>query len=176
MEQGAELSATEKFEETSGPSATTPDTDPFPGLETQSEEERPNDLQEIKSSVLIDDDLSVSIIGERVLDKSRKQADQSRKSSRRNNRVVPTDCGNFSFCYFVLKLKPRLDSATKIIFPIIFRKKNNLCELAASRRDNFTDPHKIVLTFGATLFFFREMSRLNEAMLVPRATPLRPRD
>ncbi|CAH3030885.1 unnamed protein product [Porites evermanni] len=92
FEQGTELSAAEKFEETSGPSATTPDTDPFPGLETQTEEERPNDLQEIKSSVLIDDGLSVSIIGERVLNKSRKQADQSRKSSHRNNRVVPTDC------------------------------------------------------------------------------------
>lgn len=147
FEQGTELSAAENFEETAGPSASTLDSDPFPGLETQSEEERPNDLQEIKSSVLIDDDLSVSIIGERVLDKSRKQADKSRKSSRRNNRVVPTDCGNFSFCYFVLKLKPRLDPATKIIFPIIFRKKNNFCELSASRRDNLTDPHKIVLRF-----------------------------
>ena len=101
FEQGTELSAAEKFEETSGQSATTPDTDPFPGLEAQTKEERPNDLQEIKSSVLIDDDLSVSIIGERVLDKSRKQVDQSRKSSRRNNRVVPTDCGNFSFCLTV---------------------------------------------------------------------------
>ena len=103
FEQGTELTAAEKFEETSGPSATALDTDPFPGLETQTEEERPNDLQEIKSAVLIDDDLSVSIIGERVLDKSGNlKPIKAEKSSRRNNRVLPTECGNLSFCYIVL--------------------------------------------------------------------------
>ena len=114
----SELTAAEDSKQSAGSSPS--DTELSLGDETLTVTTGSSSIEDVELSVLTDGS-NVSSGGEQFLDKARKQATQRRLSRIRNNRVLPTECGNVTHFLFSIGSQTPVSGNICTYIPLILQ-------------------------------------------------------